>query len=138
MNAHRWGEMHFFPLPDTITDAPHFVVGDRIGRVLVPEITICWHRENRWPKGLTTLKAEIRSTGFKCPSCGASVLSHPKLVLPGEIYLCRCLLYGRSRSFPRPVSAEVWRRLQAIYAEAKQHAAEFPLLPATDEIFTKN
>jgi hypothetical protein len=60
---HRWGEMHLARLPDTVSDAPHFIVGDRIGSVLVPEITICWHRENRWPKGLKKLKAQIRSTG---------------------------------------------------------------------------
>jgi len=52
------------------------------------------------------------------------------IVLPGVIHLCRCTLVGVDKRFHQPDSAEVWQKIQAIYAKAEKRANEFPLPPA--------
>ncbi len=128
----EWQHLYFLPLPDTVSKKPHFVAADIVGgRLVVPKVTICWHRENRWPPGLKRVRklTKVTTSRFRCPHCQASVLTHDMLVMHGRIHLCRCTLVGVSNKFHQPDTAELWKKIQRIYSKAEADADEFSLPP---------
>jgi hypothetical protein len=106
-------------------EVPHFIAGEVCGRVVLPRLCICHHRRHRWPKALKRLPT--RSTGLRCPSCGASILTHRSLILPADIFVCRCTLVTIDERLGGLRSARQWERLQSIYAKAKNLEGEFPV-----------
>ena len=128
-----WNHLYFFPLPDTLTNRPHFIAADLLGgRLIVPKLTICWHRLNKWPPGLKRVRrlTKVRASGFRCPYCHSSVLRHSMLVMNGTILFCRCMLVSVANKLHQPDSAELWQKTQLIYAKAEACAEEFPLPPS--------
>jgi hypothetical protein len=134
MSAGTFGEIYFTKLPCSLSDKEHFVVGTQIGRLVIPRITFCWHRANRWPSGLGNVRkrVKVRAAGFRCPHCHSTVLQHPMIVMNGTIYLCKCTLAGLDNRFGfRQPGPKGWSQIQAIYVKAELQAGQFPAAPGT-------
>jgi hypothetical protein len=126
-----WSNLFFLPLPDTVSGCRHLIAADRFGSLLLPKVALCWHRKNKWPRGLKKLRPGVRSAGFRCEHCRSTVLSHPLGVLKGQVYCCKCMLYSVADRLRQPDTAAVWQRLQAIYQLAQAHAEEFAVPPTS-------
>src|SRR5260370_36998245 len=65
--TNQWEHLFFFPLPDTASSKPHFIGADLAGCFVVSQITICQHRQNKWPRGLKRDRklTEVRASGFR-------------------------------------------------------------------------